>query len=107
MLRAVREWSTSVGTSGDRRAAHPPLRGLCELGLTGTLPSWLPHGCRSALRRPLVFLLSSVTEGISLTLLEMAAGLPVVATDVGGNREVSPTASRVLVRPPHGLLSAV
>lgn len=41
------------------------------------------------LRQSSMFVLSSRTEGVSLTLLEaMASGLPVVATDAGGNAEV-------------------
>jgi glycosyltransferase involved in cell wall biosynthesis len=51
------------------------------------------HGHRddvqASLRESDIFMLSSASEGLSLTLLEaMAAGLPVIATDVGGNREV-------------------
>lgn len=57
------------------------------------------------------FVTSSVTEGISLTLLEaMAVGLPVVATRVGGNSEiVDPPRTGQLVEAadPAGLAAAI
>lgn len=56
-------------------------RGLRFIGLRSDLPDILPLLD--------VFLLSSHTEGISVTLLEaMASGVPAVVTDVGGNPEV-------------------
>jgi sugar transferase (PEP-CTERM/EpsH1 system associated) len=47
-----------------------------------------------------LFVLSSLSEGISLALLDaMAAGVPVVATRVGGNVEIIEPESGVLVPP--------
>lgn len=47
------------------------------------------HDVPEILETAAFYVSSSVTEGISLTLLEaMAVGLPVVATDAGGNPEI-------------------
>jgi colanic acid/amylovoran biosynthesis glycosyltransferase len=49
---------------------------------------WSPEEVRRQLRQADVFLLSSLSEGISNALLEaMACGLPVAATACGGTRE--------------------
>jgi len=53
------------------------------------------------LQRGTVFVLSSLSEGNSVALLEaMAAGLPVVATDVGGNSEILEHEKTGLLVPP-------
>ena len=84
----VHDFRLDIVGDGESR---PQLERLShDLGLTDTVTF---HGAsndpRPYLSQATVFLQSSVSEGISLTLLEaMAAGLPVVATDVGGNREV-------------------
>lgn len=72
-----------------------PLRGELQeraaaLGLGGRVNfCGMQEDVAGLLRELDLFVLSSVTEGISLTLLEaMATELPVVATEVGGNPEV-------------------
>ena len=53
------------------------------------------------------FVLSSVTEGVSITLLEAAAnGLPIVATAVGGNAEVVVDAVTGILVPPQAPAAA-
>ncbi|MGI9305368.1 MAG: TIGR03088 family PEP-CTERM/XrtA system glycosyltransferase [Gammaproteobacteria bacterium] len=66
-------------------------RDLLEAGGAAQL-AWLP-GARDDIAQILrgfdVFVLPSLNEGISNTILEaMASGLPVIATDVGGNPEL-------------------
>jgi sugar transferase (PEP-CTERM/EpsH1 system associated) len=95
LLRAIRrivdarpEFRLVLVGEGPER---PGLEQLCrELGLEESVCF---SGHRDDVRERLLqcdlFMLSSLSEGISLSLLEaMAAGLPVIATEVGGNREV-------------------
>ena len=63
---------------------------LADAGLGGL--AWLPgerHDVADVMRGLNCFVLPSLAEGISNTILEaMATGLPVIATDVGGNPEL-------------------
>jgi glycosyltransferase involved in cell wall biosynthesis len=87
-------------------------RVVAELGLQGTV-RFLGEvrDVPALLGRASLFALSSVEEGISLTLLEaMARGLPVVATRIGGNPEViaeGETGLIVPARDPAGLAAAL
>ena len=75
---------------GDGMLRKPALSLLDAAGL-GDI-AWLPGECDNVpelLGAMDVFVLPSLAEGISNTILEaMATGLPVVATDVGGNSEI-------------------
>jgi sugar transferase (PEP-CTERM/EpsH1 system associated) len=107
LLRAARlladthpGFSLDVVGDGPERASLERLR--VELGLERTVRLLGQSGdVASSLARSDLFLLTSTSEGLALTLLEaMASGLPVVATDVGGNREVVvPGETGLLVRP--------
>ena len=65
--------------------------------------AWLPgerDDIADVLRALDVFVLPSRAEGISNTILEaMASGLPILATDVGGNRELVTRETGMLVAP--------
>lgn len=92
-LPALRQTADNLGLGGN----------TCFLGVVRDVPALLA--------RAGLFVLSSISEGISLTLLEaMARGLPVVATRVGGNVEVvvdGETGLLVLPRDPAGLARAM
>jgi glycosyltransferase involved in cell wall biosynthesis len=61
----------------------------------------LVHNVPALLAEARLFVLSSISEGVPLTLLEaMASGLPVVATSVGGTPEVVNDCETGLLVPP-------
>jgi glycosyltransferase involved in cell wall biosynthesis len=98
--RARGDFRLSIIGDGPSR---PELEALSrELGLSETVTF---HGAstdpRPFLADANIFVQSSTSEGLSLTLVEaMAAGLPVVATDVGGNAEVVKSQITGLLAPP-------
>lgn len=105
-------------------ARHPPLRERLRLVLVGDGPlrdqcaarlaaagaqdlAWLPgdrDDVASIMRSLDCFVLPSLAEGISNTVLEaMASGLPVIATDVGGNADLVGHGQTGLIIPPDDL----
>ena len=87
-----------VGDGPERESLE---RAIIQRGLTGSV---MLMGHRNDVRHLIagadIYANSSIFEGVSLTILEaMAAGLPVVATRVGGNPEVVSHDMGVLVPP--------
>jgi len=117
----IRAWRVVADHHAARRSGPDPLllmvgEGECRddlasladgLGIAGSvlflghrpdLDDLLPAGD--------LFVLSSISEGLSFAVLEaMACGLPVVATDVGGNRELVADGATGLLVPPRDPLS--
>ncbi len=100
-------WQFVIVGDGERRAALERLAG--QLGLDGavTFVGWQADA--TSIYRDLdIICLTSLNEGTPVSLIEaLAAGRPVVATDVGGVRDVVGPAREVdgaLIRTPHGFL---
>ncbi len=108
-LQAVKDQATLIRGFAQLLRQHPSMRALIRLAIVGDGPMrstllecvqqealadvvWMP-GARNEMARVYecfdVFVLPSLQEGISNTVLEaMAAGLPIIATAVGGNPEL-------------------
>jgi glycosyltransferase involved in cell wall biosynthesis len=95
LLRAVAEMRKSVPGAvlwivgdGERRAALEKLG--AELGLGESVKFWGERqNPGDFLRSADVFVLSSLSEGVPMSVLEaMAVGLPAIVSDVGGMAEV-------------------
>lgn len=120
-LQPVKDPLNLVDAFIDVIAQRPELKSRLQLSLVGGGPlqqeatdrlkdaglldqCWLPGHCDNIaeqLRGFDIFVLPSKAEGISNTILEaMASGLPVVATDVGGNSELLLEGENAMLVPP-------
>jgi glycosyltransferase involved in cell wall biosynthesis len=88
--------------AGDGPSLSSLRKTMVELGLEGHVRFLgQVRDVAALLARAGLFVLSSLSEGISLTLLEaMASGLPLVATRVGGNPEVIANGENGFLVPP-------
>ena len=89
---ATRAARTPAPGHGRRRPAARRSAGDCSTEAGVADLAWLPgerHDVPDVMRGLDCFVLPSLAEGISNTILEaMASGLPVIATEVGGNPEL-------------------
>lgn len=114
ILAGLRErdprWRLEVGGTGPLAGAVE--RRAAELGVEGELElaGYIPHGpaLLERYRRSHAFLHVSLTEGLPQVLFEaQAAGLPIVATDVGGVPDALGQGERGLLVPPRDAGAAV
>jgi glycosyltransferase involved in cell wall biosynthesis len=91
-----------LAIAGDGPCLPELQRQTAELGLTNHVQFLgMVHDVAGLLARASFYVLSSISEGISLTLLEaMACGLPIAATRVGGTPEVVADGQTGLLVPP-------
>jgi glycosyltransferase involved in cell wall biosynthesis/O-antigen ligase len=90
--------SQRFAIAGDGPLAAPLRALVCELGLAGAVELWGYVPSAEALPRLAVFALASHFETSGIALLEaMAAGVPAVATRVGGIPESVPDGTAELV----------
>jgi len=100
IARSFPDFRLQLVGDGPERSSLQDL--IAELGIGGTVEML---GERRDIAERLseadIFVQSSISEGLSLGLLEAhAAGLPIVATDVGGNAEVVVHGTTGLLVPP-------
>lgn len=100
LRRALRDVHLHIAGDGPCRPALEKLAAELDLARHVRFLGEI-HDVPTLLAQSSVFVLPSLTEGLSLTLLEaMARGLPVVATRVGGNAEVVRDGETGILVPP-------